>query len=199
MADNSYDVVVIGGGPGGYVAAIRAAQLKLKTAVVERAHLGGICLNWGCVPTKALLRSAEVFHYLEHAADYGIPYSDIVVDPLVMPVGALNEAGRSVFHLVRRLREELKVNTTCGASNFSFGLPNRHGLNSSFLAMLIGAGMTSAITNPLHAEEMTGIMGADVAMGHDPNCMRWIQKFREPAAEGEEGAGRRREGRRRRA
>ena len=136
---------------------------------------------------------------VEHAADYGIPYSDIVVDPLVMPVGALNEAGRSVFHLVRRLREELKVNTTCGASNFSFGLPNRHGLNSSFLAMLIGAGMTSAITNPLHAEEMTGIMGADVAMGHDPNCMRWIQKFREPAAEGEEGAGRRREGRRRRA
>ena len=136
---------------------------------------------------------------VRRAADFGIPHSDILVDPLVMPVGALNLAGRSVFHLVRRLREELKVNTTCGASNFSFGLPNRHGLNSSFLAMLIGAGMTSAITNPLHAEEMTGVMGADVAMGHDPNCARWIQKFREPAAEGAEGAGRRREGRRRRA
>lgn len=68
----SYDVLVIGGGPGGYVAAIRAAQLGFKTAVVEREHLGGICLNWGCIPTKALLRSAEIFHYIEHAKDYGI-------------------------------------------------------------------------------------------------------------------------------
>jgi len=136
---------------------------------------------------------------VERAADFGIPHSDIVVDPLVMPVGALNQAGRSVFHLIRRLREELKVNTTCGASNFSFGLPNRHGLNASFLSMLIGAGMTSAITNPLHPEEVTAIMGADVAMGHDENCMRWIQKFREPVTEGQEGARGRREGRRRRA
>ncbi|MEJ0052542.1 MAG: dihydrolipoyl dehydrogenase [Methylovirgula sp.] len=69
---NSYDVIVIGGGPGGYVAAIRAAQLGLKTAVVEREHLGGICLNWGCIPTKALLRSAEIFHYAQHAKDYGL-------------------------------------------------------------------------------------------------------------------------------
>jgi 5-methyltetrahydrofolate--homocysteine methyltransferase len=136
---------------------------------------------------------------VRRAADFGIPHSDIVVDPLVMPVGALNQAGRSVFHLIRRLREELKVNTTCGASNFSFGLPNRHGLNASFLSMLIGAGMTSAITNPLHPEEVTAVMGADVAMGHDENCMRWIQKFREPLTEGQEGARGRREGRRRRA
>ncbi len=136
---------------------------------------------------------------VQRAADHGIPHSDIVVDPLVMPVGALNQAGRSVFHLIRRLREELKVNTTCGASNFSFGLPNRHGLNAAFLSMLIGSGMTSAITNPLHSEEMTAILGADVAMGHDENCMRWIQKFREPVAEGQEGARGRRESRRRRA
>src|SRR5690348_16945950 len=136
---------------------------------------------------------------VNRAADYGIHYSSIVVDPLVMPIGALGQAGNAAFKLIRRLREELKVNTSCGASNISFGLPNRHGLNSSFLAMLIGAGMTSAITNPLHLEEMTGIMGADVAMGHDPNCMRWIQKFREPLAEGQEGARGRREGRRRRA
>jgi 5-methyltetrahydrofolate--homocysteine methyltransferase len=142
----------------------------------------------------------EVAKKIVHrAADFGIPHSDIVVDPLVMPVGALNQAGRSVFHLIRRLREELKVNTTCGASNFSFGLPNRHGLNASFLSMLIGAGMTSAITNPLHPEEVTAVMGADVAMGHDENCMRWIQKFREPLTEGQEGARGRREGRRRRA
>src|SRR5262245_544378 len=67
-----YDILVIGGGPGGYVAAIRAAQLGLRTAVVEREHLGGICLNWGCIPTKALLRSAEIFHYLNYAKDYGL-------------------------------------------------------------------------------------------------------------------------------
>jgi len=143
----------------------------------------------------------EVAKKIVHrAADHGIPYSDIVVDPLVMPIGALGQAGRAVFHLIHRLREELKVNTSCGASNFSFGLPNRHGMNAAFLSMAIGAGMTSAITNPLHAEEMTAIMGANVAMGHDPNCARWIQRFREPAAEGDEGGGRRgRENRRRRA
>src|SRR5215218_4258368 len=67
-----YDVIVLGSGPGGYVAAIRAAQLKLKTAIVEREVLGGICLNWGCIPTKALLRSAEIFHYMQHARDYGL-------------------------------------------------------------------------------------------------------------------------------
>jgi 5-methyltetrahydrofolate--homocysteine methyltransferase len=113
-----------------------------------------------------------------------------------MPVGALNDAGRQVMSLVRRLREELKVNTTCGASNFSFGLPNRHGMNAAFLSMAIGAGMTSAITNPLHEPEMAAIKGANVVMGNDPNCVSWIKTFREPAAEGSEEA--RRSGRRRR-
>jgi 5-methyltetrahydrofolate--homocysteine methyltransferase len=131
---------------------------------------------------------------VEHAADYGIDRKDIVVDPLVMPVGALGNAGRSAFHLIRRLREELKVNTTCGASNVSFGLPNRHGMNAAFLSMAIGAGMTSAIMNPLHAEEMTAVKGADVLMAHDPDCRRWLKTFREPAAEGDD----RRERRRRR-
>jgi 5-methyltetrahydrofolate--homocysteine methyltransferase len=134
---------------------------------------------------------------VERAADHGIPRSDIVVDPLVMPVGALNQAGRSVFHLIRRLRDELKVNTTCGASNVAFGLPNRHALNANFLAMAIGAGMTSAIMNPLHAEETTAVKGADVLMGHDRDCRRWLRAFREPQPEGE--GGERRERRRRRA
>jgi dihydrolipoamide dehydrogenase len=80
MAETSFDVIVIGGGPGGYVAAIRAAQLKLKTAVVEREHLGGICLNWGCIPTKALLRSADVYHEMRHAADYGLKATGIGFD-----------------------------------------------------------------------------------------------------------------------
>jgi dihydrolipoamide dehydrogenase len=81
MADASFDVIIIGSGPGGYVAAIRAAQLGLKTAIVERSHLGGICLNWGCIPTKALLRSAEIYHYMQHAGDYGLSAENISFDP----------------------------------------------------------------------------------------------------------------------
>lgn len=137
---------------------------------------------------------------VRRAADYGISKEDVVVDPLVMPVGALNDAGRKLLHLLRRLREELKVNTTCGASNFSFGLPNRRGLAAAFMPMAIGAGMTSAIMNPLHAEDIQAILGADVMMGHDPNCGNWIRKYREPPPEGAEGAAgdrRGREGRRR--
>ncbi|MGC6527846.1 MAG: methyltetrahydrofolate cobalamin methyltransferase [Paracoccaceae bacterium] len=86
---------------------------------------------------------------VDRAADFGIPAHDIVVDPLVMPIGAMATAGQQVFALVRRLREELGVNTTCGASNVSFGLPNRHGINNAFLPMAMGAGMTSAIMNPV--------------------------------------------------
>jgi 5-methyltetrahydrofolate--homocysteine methyltransferase len=86
---------------------------------------------------------------VQRAADFGIPAHDIVVDPLVMPIGAMGTAGLQVFALVRRLREELGVNTTCGASNISFGLPNRHGINNAFLPMAMGAGMTSAIMNPV--------------------------------------------------
>jgi len=115
---------------------------------------------------------------IERASDHGIGKQDIVVDPLVMPVGAVDTAGAGVMRLIRRLREELGVNTTCGASNFSFGLPNRHGLNASFLSMAIGAGMTSAITNPLHLPEMEAVKGADVVMAHDRSCKVWIKSCR---------------------
>ncbi len=135
---------------------------------------------------------------VERAADHGIHHSNVVVDPLVMPIGAINMAGRQVMHIVRRLREELKVNTTCGASNISFGLPNRNGINGAFLTMAIGAGMTSAITNPLHNEVMQAVLGADVMMGHDPDCARWIKKYREPVTELDAGSGRRDSPRRRR-
>ena len=146
-------------------------------------------------------RFAVAKKIVERAADHGIPSADIVVDPLVMPIGAIGLAGRTAFAIIRRLREELKVNTTCGASNISFGLPNRHALNGTFLCMAAGAGMTSAILNPLHAEEMAAIMGADVMNGVDANCARWIRKYREPApdqADGGDGRGGR-ERRRRRA
>ncbi len=81
MADTAFDIIIIGSGPGGYVCAIRAAQLGFKTAIVEREYLGGICLNWGCIPTKALLRSAEIFHYLQHAKDYGLSAGEVTYDP----------------------------------------------------------------------------------------------------------------------
>ncbi len=132
---------------------------------------------------------------VNRASDYGIPACDVVVDPLVMPIGAINTAGREVLKLIHRLRTELKVNTTCGASNISFGLPNRNGFNGAFISMAIQAGMTSAITNPLHAEVVAASMGADVMLGKDPDCARWISQFREPAPE---GASARRGGRRRR-
>jgi len=148
------------------------------------------------------VRFAVAKKIVERASDYGIPACDIVVDPLVMPIGAINHAGVQVMRLVHRLRTELKVNTTCGASNVSFGLPERNGVNSAFLTMAIAAGMTSAITNPMHAEVVKAIMGADIMMGHDPDCMRWIRKFRaDPVmgADGEMGRGRREGGNRRRA
>ena len=127
---------------------------------------------------------------VNRAADHGIPAADVVIDPLVMPIGAIGQAGRQVFSLVRRIREELKCNTTCGASNISFGLPNRHGINSAFLCMAIGAGMTSAITNPLHGDVVQAIMAADVVNGQDKDCMRWIQRYRDPDAGGGESSSR---------
>ncbi len=131
---------------------------------------------------------------VNRAADYGIPRDDIVVDPLVMPIGAMATAGRQVFHLLRRLYSELGVNTTCGASNVSFGLPNRKGINASFLTMAAANGLTSAITNPLEAEIVQAIKAADVMLGHDRDCAAWIRTYREPPADGERG--RRRTGRR---
>src|SRR3981189_2386188 len=80
MSDTSFDIIIIGSGPGGYVTAIRAAQLGFKTAIVEKSYLGGICLNWGCIPTKALLRSAEIFHYMQHAKDYGLSAEKVGYD-----------------------------------------------------------------------------------------------------------------------
>ena len=144
----------------------------------------------------------EVAKRIVHRAlDHGIPACDIVVDPLVMPIGAINRAAVQVMRLVHRLKTELKVNTTCGASNISFGLPRRNGINAAFLTMAIGSGLTSAITNPLHPEVVEAVLGADVMMGHDPDCARWIRKFREPppaGATGEAGRGRREGGHRRR-
>jgi len=137
------------------------------------------------------VRFAVAKKIVERAMDHGIPASDVVVDPLVMPIGAINQAGVQVMRLLHRLKTELKVNSSCGASNVSFGLPTRDGINSAFLTMAIGAGLTSAITNPLHVDVVKACMGADVMMGHDPDCARWIRRLREapPASSSASPAG----------
>jgi 5-methyltetrahydrofolate--homocysteine methyltransferase len=132
---------------------------------------------------------------VRRAADHGIDPSDVVVDPLVMPIGAMATAGRQVFRLVRRLHDELGVNTTCGASNISFGLPNRGGINGAFLAMAIASGMTSAITSPMSEDVRRAVMAADVLMGNDAHAEAWIRGYADRGGSEAGGGGRRRGGR----
>ena len=113
MAEKSYDLIVIGSGPGGYVAAIRAAQLDMKVAVVEKAELGGVCLNWGCIPTKALLKSAQVFEYIQHAQDYGISVKDAEVDFGGMVKRSRNTAGK-MSKGIQFLFRKNKIDTLVG-------------------------------------------------------------------------------------
>jgi 5-methyltetrahydrofolate--homocysteine methyltransferase len=120
---------------------------------------------------------------VRRAESFGIPRADILIDPLVMPAGAVRGSAAAVVQLVRWITEELGCNTTCGASNVSFGLPNREAINAHFLSMLIAAGMPSAITNPLKPELKTAILAADMLMGHDENCMKWLKYQRQLARE----------------
>ena len=145
------------------------------------------------------VRFAVAKKIVERAQDHGIKAADVVVDPLVMPIGAMNTAGKQVFRLVRRLREELKVNTTCGASNISFGIPNRRVMNAHFLSMASAVGMTSAIMNPLHKEDMDAIRAANTLNGVDPDCRAWLMANRPAAPEGEGSERRERRQSRRRA
>ena len=133
------------------------------------------------------VRFAVAKMIVERAMDHGIPREDVIVDPLVMPIGAMSTAGRQVFRLLGRLRDELGVNTTCGASNVSFGLPNREGINGAFLSMAIASGLTSAITNPIAEGVKHAVMAADVLMGNDRDAARWIRAFRVAPPEGEQG------------
>lgn len=115
---------------------------------------------------------------IERAQDYGIPKEDVLIDPLVMTVGAVPQAGTNVLWLLRKVHEDLGVNTVCGASNVSFGLPDREGLNAAFIAMLIAYGLPCAITNPLKPDVRRSILAADVLMGHDEYCMNWIKEYK---------------------
>ncbi len=136
-------------------------------------------------------RFAVAKKIVARAASYGIPPEDILIDPLAMPAGAVPGSAKTVFEIVHMVNEELGCNTTCGASNISFGLPNRKTLNAAFVAMVIAAGMTSAITNPLEPEIMMSIKAADALIGHDENCANWITANRPATPAGAEGARRR--------
>jgi len=144
------------------------------------------------------VRFAIARKIVETALDYGIPRADVLIDPLVMPAGAVQGAGWVTMRLTRRLREELGVNTVCGASNVSFGLPVRKVLNGTFLAMMIANGLTAAITNPTEPEIRQAILAADLFIGHDENCAAWIMNTRtlEPGGGDQTGRQRAREARR---
>jgi 5-methyltetrahydrofolate--homocysteine methyltransferase len=186
--------------PGALLAGLEACQgrplLNSVTGEEERLELVLPLVKKFNVPVVAIsnddtgisedpdVRFAVAKKIVERAADFGIPAHDIVVDPLVMPIGAMRYAGRQAFSILRRCVEELKVNTCCGASNISFGLPNRAPLNGNFLAMMMASGLTSAITNPIEAEIKQSIMVGDVMLGNDENCLTWIATHRPPQEEG---------------
>jgi 5-methyltetrahydrofolate--homocysteine methyltransferase len=161
------------------------------------AAVVGVANDETGIPDDVALRFAVAKKIVERAEAFGIPRQDVVIDPLAMPVGAVSSAIVTFLKLVRRIREELGVNTICGASNISFGLPNRPVLGAAFLSMAIGAGLTCAITNPLESEIRKAILAADVMLSHDENCQAWLTAHRPTSDEpGGDRSGRRRVSRR---
>jgi 5-methyltetrahydrofolate--homocysteine methyltransferase len=159
----------------------RSLEAVLPLAKKYSAAVVAICNDENGISNDGNVRFEVARKIMQRAIDHGIPRENVIIDPLVMPVGAVGDSGRTVVRLVRRVCEELKLNTICGASNVSFGLPCRTELNASFLSMLIGAGLTSAIVNPLHNEIMTAITGAEVLAGVDNRCKRWMKRCRAQA------------------
>jgi 5-methyltetrahydrofolate--homocysteine methyltransferase len=166
----------------------------LPLVAQHRAAVIGIANDDTGISEDPAVRLAVARKIVERAESFGIPRHDVLIDPLAMPVGAMRYAGATLFDIVRRVRGELGVNTICGASNISFGLPGRASLNAAFLAMAIASGLPCAITNPLEESIRSAILAADVLLGKDENCAAWLAAHR-----GESGAGgraRRRERRR---
>jgi 5-methyltetrahydrofolate--homocysteine methyltransferase len=137
-----------------------------------------LCMGDDGIPKSADKRLAIAAQIVERAAQYGIPTEDIIVDPLVLSMGADSSAGRMALRTTRMIVKEFGVNVTMGASNVSFGLPDRHRVNAAFIAMAIQAGVTCPITNPLVSEIANSVLAADLAMGKDDYAMRWIKAYR---------------------
>jgi len=168
-------------------------EAVLPLVAKHKAAVIGITNDESGISHDPVARFNVARKIVERAESYGIPRQDVLIDPLAMPVGAVNTAGVTLFSITRRVREDLGCNTVCGASNISFGLPDREGLNTAFLAMAISAGMTSAITNPLVESVRKTVLAGNVFMGVDENCLAWLkyQRSLKKAAEGDEGGRRR--------
>jgi 5-methyltetrahydrofolate--homocysteine methyltransferase len=131
-----------------------------------------------------LARLAAARKIVERAADHGIDRADVIIDPLTMPIGAAGDAATAMFDTVRLIRDELGVNVSCGASNISFGMPDRQGIDAAFLTMTAMVGMNVAITNPLHAPVRTAVLATDLLLGRDPFGAAWIAEHRAAAKAG---------------
>ncbi len=171
------------------VNSVTAEEERLETVLPlvarYKAAVVGVANDETGISEEVEVRFAIAKTIVERAERFGIPRNDVIIDPLAMPIGAVPAACVTLFALVRRLREELGVNTICGASNISFGLADRPVLNAVFLSMAIGAGMTCAITNPLEEKIREAILAANVMMNHDENCQAWLANHRsnsEPAS-----------------
>jgi 5-methyltetrahydrofolate--homocysteine methyltransferase len=156
-------------------------DVVLPMVAEYKAAVIGVANDETGISYDARERFAVAKKIVERAESYGIPRQDVIIDPLAMPAGAVPDAAATLFQLVRMIREELGCNTCCGASNISFGLPDRPVLNGAFLSMAIGAGMTSAITNAIEPEIKKAIMAANLMMGYDENCLAWIAAHRDAA------------------
>lgn len=159
-------------------------RLEAILPVVAEYNVPVICLchDEGGISYDVDIRFAAARKIVEYADRYGIRREDILIDPLAMPVSAVNTAGLDLLRLVHKVHEELGCNTVCGASNISFGLPNRNLINTTFVSMAIAAGLTCAITNPLEESIRQAIYAADVLMGRDEMCMRYVMAMRRAQA-----------------
>lgn len=149
----------------------------------HNAAVIGLAMDDSGIPETPELRLQVARKIVERAQDHGIHPADVVVDPLVLPIGASPMAGKVVLETLRLVKTELGVNTVCGASNISFGLPNRPALNAAFLSMTVAAGITAVIANPTDETSRKGILAGDVLMANDEHCMNWIKANRNPLAD----------------
>lgn len=157
----------------------RALNAVLPLAREHGAAVIGLCMDDNGIPATPEERLAVAAKIIKRAGRLGIPPQDVIVDPLALTMGADSNAGRIALETIKLIVAELGVNITMGASNISFGMPDRKYINSTFVAMAIQAGLTCPITNPLVPEVAIAILAADLSMGRDEYGMRWIQAFRE--------------------
>jgi 5-methyltetrahydrofolate--homocysteine methyltransferase len=156
----------------------RSLQTVLPLVKEHGAAVIGLCMDDSGIPATPQARLAVAAKILDRAAAAGIPMEDVIIDPLALTMGAESYAGRIALETMALVVDEFGVNLTMGASNISFGLPDRKHINATFIAMAIHAGLTCPITNPLDLEVSTAVLAADLAMGHDEYAMQWIQAYR---------------------